>query len=253
MPRFLIVGLSLFALAMPAVAAPADGPMPDELSVTFRTLLNTGLPDPLVQHSSNWGNQKKVANGVTWEKGGPLLRPHVQKKLKNDGTWQRLNVEAIDPQKNLTVNVLNMQYPEKGKVTFDVLITLQTRITFEQQIWTSGIRLFSGDARARCRAILLLRCELTTRTEESGGHLPDVIFRLRATDGRLSYDQFKVEHVAGVGGGAAKVLGEAAHNLLNQLKPSIERNMLENASQAIVKAADTKDVKLSFGNLAGGK
>jgi hypothetical protein len=98
-----------------------------------------------------------------------------------------------------------------------------------------------------------LRCESTTRGEESGGHLPDVIFRMRATDGRLSYDQFRVEHVAGVGGDAAKVIGESAHNLLNQLKPSIERNMLEKAGQAIVKSADTKDVKLSFGKLAGGK
>jgi hypothetical protein len=253
MSRYLVVGFSVVALSIPAAAAPADAPAPDELAVTFRTLLNSALPDPLVQHSSNWGNQKKVANGVTWEMGGPLLKPHVQKKLKNDGSWQRLKVEAIDPQNNLTVNVLNMQYPEKGKVTFDVLITLQTQITFEQQLWLSGVKLLIGEARARCRALLLLRCESTTRPEQSGGHLPDLTFRMRATDGRLSYDQFKVEHVAGIGGDAAKVLGESAHNLLNQLKPSIERNMLEKASQAIVKAADTKDVKLSFGKLAGGK
>jgi hypothetical protein len=253
MPRFLVAGLVLIACTVPASAGPTDAPTADELSVIFRGLLTSALPDPLVQHSSNWGNQKKVANGVTWEKGGPLLKPHVQKKLKNDGTWQRLKVEAIDPQKTLTVNVLNLQYPEKGKVTFDVLVTLQTRITFEQEAWLSGIRLYSGEIRARCRPLLLLRCESATSTANSGGHLPDVVFRMRATDGRLSYDQFKVEHIAGVGGDMAKVLGESAHSLLNQLRPSIERNMLEKASQAIVKAADTKDVKLSLGKLAGGK
>lgn len=253
MPRFFVVAIVCMALTAPAFAGPTDAPTADELSVIFRGLLTSALPDPLVQHSSNWGNQKKVANGVTWEKSGALVKPHVQKKLKNDGSWQRLKVEAIDPQKNLTVNVLNLKYAEKGKVTFDVLVILQTRITFEQQVWLSGIRLFDGEVRARCRPLLLLRCESTTRAEKSGGHLPDVVFRMRATDGKLSYDQFKVEHLAGVGGDMAKVLGESAHNLLNQLRPSIERKMLENASQAIVKAADTKDVKLSLGKLAGGK
>lgn len=253
MLRFVVSGMAVLTVIASSHAAPVDAPTPDELAKSLRGLLITALPDPLVQQNFNWGNQKKVVNGLTWEKNGILLKPHKQEKMKNDGTWRRIKVEAVDPEKTLTVNVLNLQYPEKGKVTFDVLVTMQTRITFEQQLWLAGVKLYSGETRARCRPLLLLRCESTTQTQKNGSHLPDIVFRMRATDGRLSYDQFKVEHTAGVGGDMAKLLGDAAHNLLNQVRPSIERNMLEKAGKAIVQAADTKDVKLSLGKLLDGK
>jgi hypothetical protein len=245
--------LTAMALIAPAAAAPAETPSADELASILRGLLTTALPEPLVQQNSNWGHQKMVANGVTWEKKGVLLRPHKQEKLKNDGTWRRIKVEAIDPAKNLTLRVANVQKPEKGKLTFDVEITLPTRIVFEQQLWRSGVRLYSGETRARCRPILKLRCESTTRTQKSGSFIPDVVFRMRVLDAKLTYDQFKVEHTAGVGGDLAKVLGETMQETIRTLAPSLERNMLEKANKAIVKAGDTKEVKLSLGKLLDGK
>jgi hypothetical protein len=247
--RFLFVGILVTGASLPVYAAPVDAPSTDELAGILRGLLISALPDPIVQQNSNWGKQSNVANGITWEKSGIFYKPRKQEKLKNDGTWRRIKVEAVDPDRTLTVHVQNVQYPEKGKVTFDVVVTLQTRITFEQQLWLSGVKLYGGETRARCRPILALRCESTTRTEKTGNLLPDVIFRMRVTDARLGYDQFKVEHTAGVGGDTAKLLGEAAHDLLNQLKPSLERDMLDKAGKAIVKAGDTKEVKLSLGKL----
>lgn len=243
----------LLAIPLSVNAAPTDAPTPDELASTLRGLMNSALPEPLVAQDFNWGNQKEYINGITWEKCGLLYKPFRHEKLKNDGMWRRIKVEAIDPKENLTVNVGSLLYPEKGKVTFDVLVTLPTRITFEQQCWLAGLCYYSGETRARCRPQLLLRCESTTRTQKNGTVVPDVVFRMRAVDGRLSYDQFKVEKTAGVSGEVARILGDAAHSLLNQVQPSLERNVLEKATKSIVQAADTKDVKLSFGKLVHGQ
>ena len=56
------------------------------------------------------------------------------------------------------------------------------------------------------------------RVEKSGGLLPDVVFRMRVLDAKLSYGDMKVQHTAGVGGDpmiAHYLLhaGERSHNL----------------------------------------
>ena len=244
-------------LASPAAAgppsAPADPPSATELAAIMRTLLKSALPTPLIAKEYNWGHQKEVWNGITWERDGLLLKPHKQKKLKNDGIWRRIRVEAVNPDQNLTLAVRNVRQPEKGKVTFDVIVTLQTRITFHQQAWLRGTRLYSGETRARCRPILALRCESTSRVEKTGGFLPDVVFRMRVLDAKLGYDQFQVEHTAGVGGEAAKLLGDAMLDTVKLLVPNAEKDMKEKAQRAIVKAGDTKEVRLGLGKLLDGQ
>jgi hypothetical protein len=256
--RFVLIAAAVVTLSTPAVAdprasRPAEPPSAEELAAIMKALLTSALPNPLVEQSSNWGHQSTAWNGVTWEKDGILLKPHKQKKLKNDGTWRKIKVEAVDPDKNLNLIVRNVQQPEKGRLTFDLVLALQTRIYFEQQIWKSGVRLYSGSTRARCRPILALKCESTSRAVKTDGALPDVVFRLRVLDARLTYDQFKVEHTAGIGGELADVIGDALHDMIKQLKPSLERDMLEKANRAIVKAGDTKEVKLGLGRLFDGK
>jgi hypothetical protein len=255
--RLLLPAVLLFGLTGPAVAAPpsapVDPPSAAELASIMRTLLKSALPTPLVAKEYNWGHQAEVWNGLDWEKDGILLKPHKQKKLKNDGIWRRIRVEAFDPDKNLTLVVKDVRQPEKGKVTFDLIVTLQTRITFEQQAWLRGTRLYSGETRARCRPILALKCESTSRVEKAGGFLPDVVFRMRVLDARLGYDEFRVDHTAGVGGEAAKVMGDALHDTVKLLVPNLEKDMKEKAQKAIVKAGDTKEVKLGLGKLLDGK
>jgi hypothetical protein len=254
--RPLLSAALLIALAGPVAAAPpnpASAPSADELAEVMRTLLTSALPSPLVAKEFNWGHQVEIMNGITWEGDGILKKPHKQKKFKNDGVWRKIQVEAFNPEKNLTLAVKNVQQPEKGKITFDMLVTLQTRITFEQQVWSRGTRLYSGETRARCRPILALKCESTSRVEKSGALIPDVVFRMRVLDARLSYDEFRVDHTAGVGGDLAKVMGDALHDTIKLWMPSLEKDMKEKAQQAIVKAGDTKEVKLGLGRLLDGK
>jgi hypothetical protein len=62
-----------------------------------------------------------------------------------------------------------------------------------------------------------------------------------------------VDHTLGVGGDAAKVLGEAAIKFAKAVKPSLEKDLLAKANAAVVKAADTKEVKIELDKLLSGK
>src|SRR5207302_8177276 len=110
---------------------------------------------------------------------------------------------------------------------------------------------YSGEVRARLRLRLRLRCEAVSRVETGGKLLPEAVFRLRVLQSDLRYDRFRVEHAAGVGGDAAKVLGEGAHAAVHLVRPSLERKLLERANAAVVKAGDTREVRVSLMKLAG--
>ena len=228
----------------PPAPSPAPPPRPEPidpadvraLEATIRGLLLANMPDPLVQSAPGWGNQKEVTVG------GRLTGMPV-KEMKNDGTWRRLSVIARDPQKSLAVGLRDAVYPEPGRATFTAMIGLDVDLRFEQQLWQNGVRLYSGETRGRCRAALLLKCEITSRAEKKPGSLlPDVIVRGRATDAQFFYENLVIEHTAGIGGDGAKVLGEAAIRTVKQLKP----DLLAKANAAVVKAADTKEVRVSF-------
>jgi hypothetical protein len=55
-----------------------------------------------------------------------------------------------------------------------------------------------------------------------------------------------VEHIAGVGGETAKLLGEGVRGALRQWHPSLERELRAKAEAAIVKAGDSRDVRLNM-------
>ena len=79
------------------------------------------------------------------------------------------------------------------------------------------------------------------------GLIPDIVFRLRVTKAEVSYDNLVVEHIAGVGGSSARLIGEAARGALKACKPSLERDLLARVDAAIVKAADTRELRLGLG------
>jgi hypothetical protein len=247
--------LAVLFTATAAAAPPtaADPPPAEELAKIIKTLVTTAVPTPLHQQEFDWGRQHKVPNGITWEKSGIFLKPVKQEKMKNEGMWRRLKVEAVDPEKNLTVQVANVKSPSKGKLTFDVVVALPTRIKFEQQFWKSGVRIYSGETRARVRPILALKCESVSKVHKTEAVLPDVTFRLRVLDAKLSYNDFKVEHTAGVGGEMAEMLGNAAHDTIKLIRPNLEKDMLAKANKAVIKAGDTKEIKLGLGKLLEGK
>jgi hypothetical protein len=225
----------------------------DALAGTLRGLLVKHAPQTLYEASPGWGETTRVANGVKWTGKHLPIHPHLMYTEKNDGVWRRFRVTAEDLADTLVFDLRNVRNIEPGKMTFDAFLSFDARVHYEKQDWDAGIRLYSGSARLHLRVKLLLHCEATTRLEGNGSLLPDAVFRLRVTHAELGYDNFVVEHIAGVGGEAAKLFGDAAKGAVHEWRPALERDLLERADAAIVKAADTKEVRLGLGGLFNGQ
>lgn len=217
----------------------------DALAGSIRGYLVRTMPDPLYESRPNWGHTARIARGLKWDG----LRPEVQSSPKNDGKWRHITVSAVNPADTLIFDIRNLQLAEPGRITFTVFLSFDARIDYEQQNWERGRRLYSGSAQARCRVRATLNCEFTYRLESGKLLLPDAVVRLRAVQANLGYDNFKTEHLAGLGGEAAEVLGAAIHGGLERWDHALEQNLLAKANAAIEKSADTKEVRLSLSRL----
>src|SRR5262249_4897420 len=132
---------------------------------------------------------------------------------------------------------------------FTLFLSFDSRVDYTHQKWDKGAKLWDSSVQARMRVKLTLNCEITTRLEPGGSVLPDAIFRFRVTKADLQYDHLIVEHIAGIGGTGAKLLGDAAPRMIHDMKPNLERDLLAKADAAIVKAGDTKEVRVRVSDL----
>jgi hypothetical protein len=212
-------------------------------------MLIQAMPTTLYEGSSNWGQTRKVPNQLKWRRNGLRIRAEVYRNPRNDGTWRKIKLSTRNPAQSLAVDIRDWKYPDADHMTFTAALALDAGVDFEQQIWQSGVRLYSGSLRARMRINLTLGCEVLLKMEKSKGLLPDLVFRLRVVKSDMKYDNLVVEHIAGIGGTGAKVLGEALQSHIRQWHPSLERDLIAKANAAIVKAADTKEVRLGLGSL----
>lgn len=249
MSRCVAIGLGLALTGLLGTLSPAPAQQPanlKELSRALKPLLADALPPVLYEKEHNWGRTTMVAHAIHWRG----LRPEIRKTPRNDGTWKWIKISVRHPKQTVDIRMYGLKRINDEKQTFKTDIAFLCGVEYDQQNWESGIRLWSAGVRARLRVKAHLECENIIRVDtKENPFLPDVVFRLRVAKARVGYDDLVVEHIAGIGGTAAKVLGEAFHDAMNQWRPSIERKLLERASAAIVKAADTKEVRIGLSGL----
>jgi hypothetical protein len=250
MGRIVGYGVScIFLAALVGGLGAAPAPQPKnlaELSKALRPLLVQIIPPVLYEKEENWGNTRMVAHAIYWHR----LRPEIRKTPRNDGVWRKLKVTVRNPKETVDIKMWDLRRHKDERQTFKTFLGFGCQVEYDQQNWESGVRLWSGSVRARLRVRAKLDCENIIRAEtKEGSFLPDIVFRLRVTKATVDYDDLVVEHLAGIGGIAAQVIGEAFHDLMNQWRPSIERNLLDRASAAIVKAADTKEIRIGLSGL----
>jgi hypothetical protein len=219
------------------------------MRTALRTLLIEHAPTPLYDKKRNWGNTSGVANGVKWRGQGLKVRPELMYANRNDGRWEHVTITSDALAQTLAVDLRNFRRPAVDRITFEVALVFPFRARYHRQLWESGIKLFDGETRARAVAIVVMTCESTLSFKPSGGLLPDLVVRARVTQAHFTYDGLVFEHVPGVGGEAAEILGKAVLDVLKKWKPSIERQMIDKLEAAVVKAADTKELRVPFGSL----
>jgi hypothetical protein len=221
----------------------------NQLAQSFKPVLIGALPKTLYEKSDNWGHQVMVPVGVKWRG----LRAEITKSPREHGEWKRLSLTAQDLKRTMDVRIFDVKNLSAEKQTFKVFLTFQMGVNYEQQNWESGLRLWSGSVRARAQVKAELECENTLKVEFAKNGLPDFVLRIRVTKAKVGYDKLVIEHINGIGGDGAKLIGGAVHDVLKQWRPGIERDLLAKANDAIVKAADTREIRLGFGGLLKAK
>jgi hypothetical protein len=250
----------LFVVVSPVFAqSPKQAPLPNPLSLlnasstdaiagNFRAALVKAMPSPLFEDAKTWGRTKDVTT-IHWRGQGLAVRPEKVVKPKKDGDWRKTRLTADNLTDTLVFDLRNLQSPEVGRVTFTIFLSFDASVRSDHQKWNEGAKIWDSTLKARMRVKLALDCELTARLDDKGELLPDAVIRLHATKADLKYDNLVVEHAAGLGGAAAKLMGDAAHRLVNEFKPNLERDLLAKADAEIVKAADTKEIHVKLGDL----
>lgn len=254
--RLLALGLLIVGTALmpgPWARAQAPSPAPDHglaaLAGMVKNLLIEQLPPTLHEGQRNWGRQREAFHGIRWRG----LKPTVVKAMRNDGSWQRWRLSPRLPAQTLDLRILNRHRVDAERERFLVYATLQAGLEFEQQVWESGLRLYGGTTRARMRIHLTVECETSLRVEAGKGPIPDLVFRLRVLRAWLNVNDFVVEHIAGIGGDGARLFGEFVEGIVKEARPSLERDLTARVERAIVRAADTREVRLGLGALVPGK
>jgi hypothetical protein len=216
-----------------ALGALTGGQTTDALAGNLRAFLLAHFPEPLFEDDRHWNQRKK----------GPLGKVH------NDGRWWKVRLEGRSVRDTLVVDLRDVRQVGDGRTTFTLYVSFDAGLLLERQNWRMGVRLLSGHTQARFRVRLTLFCEATAKFVKAESWLPDAVFRLRVLNSDLRYDNLVVEHTAGLGGEPARVLGDFVVDGLRQWKPSLERNLVTRANVAIIKAADTKEVRVSVMSL----
>jgi hypothetical protein len=239
----------------PKPAAKADAKKDDNpaaratLAKALRELLLKHLPDPLSKSSPGWGKQKAVTVVKRHREGLRVWSEPVQ-ELRNDGVWRRYQSRIPEPDK-IVLAVTEIARSEPGKVLVTVgVIAERVDVKFEQQVWRNGVRLYGGETRAHCKGSLLLKAEVTTKTEfKPGSFLPEVKVQVRVTEAHLGYEDVVVDHTAGLDGDAARALGDLAIRVVKEVKPDLEGELLQKANTAIVKAAGTREFRVALDSI----
>ncbi len=245
MPRpFSAILTTLLLAALAQAQAKQDEPGA-ALAKSLKPFLIAAMPATLYEKTENWDHQVMVPVGLKWRG----IRPQVSKSLRNHGEWRKLIISTQDLPRTLDLKIHDVKTINAETQTFKVSLSFQMGVYYDQQNWESGARLWSGSVRSRTQLKLDMDCENTLRVEFDKNNLPDFILRLRVTGAKVHYDNLVVEHINGLGGDAAKIIGKAAHDSMNRWRPGIERDLLAKVSDAIVKTADTREVRLGFGGL----
>jgi hypothetical protein len=246
MSRLFAILMLITSAFLPLTAGEKSAADLGALAAALRPIILGALPKPLYEKSDNWGNTTLVANQLKWHG----LRPKVIKAPKNDGNWRKTTVTARDPAGSLEFHLSDLKSDGADRQTFKAFLALMVHVDHEEEIWEKGLRLYRDTTEVRVRIMAQLDIETSIRLEANPkSFLPDTVFRLRVLKANVSYDNLVVEHIAGIGGTGARLFGETIRSTLKQWKPSIERELLAKANAAIVKAADTREVRISLSSL----
>jgi hypothetical protein len=246
--RLLLPTLTLLLLALPAASAQTapGAPSLPEIATMVKPLLVQMVPPVLYEKSRNWGHTVMAAHSVEWHG----IEPRITKSPHNDGHWEKVKLMPLELGK-LDFKLTDPVAVDADRQKFLAYVDFVAGIDYEHQLWERGVRLYSGETRGRLRVQAWVDIESSFKVDTTKGL--DFVFRLKATKATVRASHLVVEHTAGIGGSAAKLLGEAIEAIVKEAEPGLQRKLQEKIEAALVKAADTREVRIGLGSLFSSK
>ena len=208
-----------------------------------KPLLVQMVPPVLYERSAQLGpHTAMAAHSVEWHG----IEPRVVKSPHNDGLWQKVRLKPRELDK-LEFKLTDPVAIDADRQSFQAYVDFVTGVEYEQQLWERGVRIYSGQTRAHLRIQAWVDIESSFKVDASTGL--DFIFRLKATKAKVRASHLVVEHTAGIGGSGAKLVGEAIEGIVKEVEPGLQRRLQEKIEAALVKAADTREVRIGPGSL----
>lgn len=215
------------------------------LQSALKTTMLLAMPDPMVQGKEKWGHQEQTVSGLKWSG-----KPEFSYQNRNHGTWRKYEVELRQPhESHLRLRLDEVKITGNNQMSFVVYLDADVNFEVTQENWNHGIRLFHGTVRGQAVMQIKLLCTSRLEIDTDAKGLPALKYRLKTERAKASYVDLKVKHLAGIGGSAAKWIGDWSVDAMNQLKPSIERKLIDKLSAKLVKAADTKEIQVSLSGI----
>jgi len=243
-----LVWIGLSVQAAPPAVSKIDPQTVQHLEDALRRMLILGMPEVLYEKRYNWGETTRVVSGIDWNRRGLRIRPEWEYREKKDGHWRHVKVVPHRWPQSLSFRLSNLQlHPEEQRTTFELDVHLDIHVYYRTLRWESGLRLYDASAETTLRLIVRLEVEAHSRFEVNRKSLtPELVFRLRVTRADLRYADFEMKHIAGIGGEGARLLGKGLKELMEEIRPNLEKELLAKGEAAIVKAADTREVRLGL-------
>ncbi len=219
---------------------------------TLRALMLTNFPNPLVQSNDGWGNQKEFVVGALMLRSPKKFGPEVPRQMVNDGLWRRITVQGLKPADTLAVGIPELTKPTAETANLTLHVEMEIDFRVEHQLWKRGHQLYSGETRGHCKAGLMMKVEVTTKTEKlPGSFFPNVTLFIKVTDAKLFHDKITIDHTAGLDGEDAKNAGDFVLDMVKVVKPDLEKQLLDKANAAIMKSVGAKEIKLELDKILG--
>jgi len=221
---------------------------PEAIALTriLTDLLRRHLPDPLAQASENWGKQREVHGTRRRIRDWRIVSEPYQ-EIRNDGLWRRLTLRV--PRKDqLRVGIQNIEFPRRGCLRGRVLtVADRVDLQLEQQQWCNGLRLYACDTRAHCKVGLTLRAEVSSRQEHPiDAFLPKYVLKIHILEARLDYTDVVVDHILGLDGKAARVVGDGIREVVSRFKPDFEEQLRRKAETAVIRVMENRELCIAL-------
>jgi hypothetical protein len=211
-----------------------------ELVQWLTRLVKENLP-PTHEDDKNWGQTKKVWNGVRLRREGLRIETERRIRTVKTGTWTRYRIEIVDPEQNLDVQFLRLEPMPDGKVKFEVAVSCPLDVFGRLSQWVRDVQVISisANADAACRLTVTGTVGVKMNVFQFP---PDLKLEPKVEAAHVELTHYEVQRLSQVRGEFAEILGDGLKGVIDKKLEKFNDKLVDKMNKQIDKQAD----KLSF-------